>query len=175
MPRTELQKKLKAEYNKQFRARNKEKRRADQIAWRKENRELHLLSKLRYRQRNEEKIAAYREANTSKSKEWRVRNLAKTMYLGARIRAKRKGVPFDLCVEDIIIPEICPILQIPLVSGDGGIARGSPSLDRIVPHLGYVKGNIQVISAKANTAKNDLSPEELLLMADWITRKFGQQ
>lgn len=37
----------------------------------------------------------------------------------------------------------------------------SPSLDRIKPELGYVKGNIRVISFKANSIKNDASIEEL--------------
>jgi hypothetical protein len=50
----------------------------------------------------------------------------------------------------------------------------SPSLDRIKPELGYVPGNIQVISARANVMKNDATPEELLAFANWVYRTYGR-
>lgn len=97
------------------------------------------------------------------------------MLAQARKRAKAKGIDFSISKEDIFIPTHCPVLLIPLIPGTGkfGPARGSPSLDRIDDSLGYVKGNVQVISHKANTAKNNLSPSDLLKMANWITNTFG--
>lgn len=78
------------------------------------------------------------------------------MWRNARARARTHGLPFDLDISDISIPELCPILGIPLVRSMGagqGPRNNSPTLDRIVPSLGYVKGNVQVISHKANTMK----------------------
>ena len=37
----------------------------------------------------------------------------------------------------------------------------SPSLDKVIPSLGYVKGNIWVISYRANTIKNNCTFEEI--------------
>ena len=78
------------------------------------------------------------------------------------------NLPFDICEEDIVIPEICPILKIPIQRGDNKVGPNSPSLDRIRPELGYVKGNIQVISYKANTMKSDATLIELLNFAQWV-------
>ena len=47
----------------------------------------------------------------------------------------------------------------------GAAGEVSPSLDRLLPHLGYVKGNIIVISHRANAnAKNCASVDELMLI-----------
>ena len=92
----------------------------------------------------------------------------------ARCRAKRKGIPFGIEVKDIIIPEFCPILGIKLQVAWGKVQANSPSLDKIIPKLGYVKGNIQVISYKANAMKNSASIQELCLFAQWVQRNFGE-
>lgn len=90
----------------------------------------------------------------------------------ARQRAKKKGVPFSITKDDIPpIPETCPVLGIPLRStttrgGDGN----SPALDRIKPELGYVPGNIQWISAKANMIKSDATSDELFRVAEFVRR-----
>jgi hypothetical protein len=86
----------------------------------------------------------------------------------ARQRAKKRDCRFDLRETDFDIPEVCPILGIPLVRGGGHIQPGSPTLDRLVPALGYIKGNVWVISAKANVMKSDASPRELLRFAKWV-------
>lgn len=83
----------------------------------------------------------------------------------ARTRAAYYNLPINISKEDIVVPEICPILNVPLERG----TRYAPSLDRIIPELGYVKGNIQVISWKANTMKLDASAEELRNFAKWAS------
>lgn len=89
-------------------------------------------------------------------------NIAQRMLIRARSRAKLVGIPFNLTIEDIVIPQFCPILGIELVSRQTkGYGPSSPSLDRIIPKLGYIKGNVRVISARANLLKNDASIEEL--------------
>lgn len=86
------------------------------------------------------------------------------MWLSAKMRARIKNLPFDLTVSDIVIPELCPLLEIPIVAGLLRLTDASPSLDRIKAELGYVRGNIQVISYKANRAKNNLSLAEMELL-----------
>lgn len=87
---------------------------------------------------------------------------------GARTRAKLLGVPFDLTDEDIVVPAVCPILGIALVKGPNGGHDASPTLDRFDPDLGYVSGNVRVISMRANRIKNDATPAELRRVADWM-------
>lgn len=79
-----------------------------------------------------------------------------------RIRAQKRGIPFDLEVSDIVIPEYCPILKVKLSLNtcERSDVYG-PSLDRIIPELGYIKGNIMVMSRKANVMKNNATKEEI--------------
>ena len=76
------------------------------------------------------------------------------MVQSAKQRAKKIGVPFDLDVEDLIpLPEVCPVLQIPLDMDSERLANNSATLDKVVPSKGYVKGNVVVISHRANKIK----------------------
>lgn len=98
------------------------------------------------------------------------------MVRRAKRRAKEKGIPFDIVYADVTIPAVCPILGIPLAvglgswGGNGGPTDNSPSLDRIIPSLGYVKGNIQVISNRANRFKSDATIEELEAVVESMKR-----
>ncbi len=83
------------------------------------------------------------------------------MLNSAKRTHKTKGVPFDLEREDIVIPTYCPVLGIELAVNDGAVGPNSPSLDKIIPSLGYVKGNVRVISHRANTIKSDATIDEL--------------
>lgn len=118
----------------------------------------------------------YRERNPSyaadMSAQWRREFPERRLLAGARWRAKNAELPFDLTEADIVIPALCPVLNIPLVSqkGRAGPCDSSPSLDRLVPELGYVKGNVLVISQRANRAKSNLSLEELEAVASWLSR-----
>lgn len=88
--------------------------------------------------------------------------LYRSLY-GARCRAREKGIPFALTMGDLPpIPEVCPVLGIPIL--EQGTGPGTPSLDRIVPALGYVPGNVRFISWRANTLKSDATAAELWLV-----------
>lgn len=88
---------------------------------------------------------------------------------GCKNRAKRSKLPFDKELSDIVVPKLCPALGIPLFRADGKtFNQNVASVDRIIPELGYVKSNIQIISKKANTMKNCATQEQLLLFADWF-------
>ena len=84
-----------------------------------------------------------------------------SLWYGAKSRAQEKGLEFNLDIEDIIIPEKCPILEIPIQRNHGAAKFDSASLDRIDPSKGYVRGNIAVISTMANTMKNNATRSEL--------------
>ena len=85
----------------------------------------------------------------------------------ARARAKKYGWDFNIEESDIVIPTHCPLLGIELYIAEGRktVKDNSASLDRIDPTKGYVKGNILVISNKANTMKSNATPQELLKLA----------
>jgi hypothetical protein len=105
-----------------------------------------------YRLRNMPRINEY-------SKKYRKNNIEKSMLFAARGRAKENGIQIDIEIEDIIVPEKCPVLGI-VLSVDGP-KDTSPSLDRIIPEHGYTKGNVRVISWRANWIKNNATPDEI--------------
>lgn len=88
-------------------------------------------------------------------------------WLGAtRQRAKRDGIAFDLKSEELSVPEVCPVLGIPLFRQRGNGPRdNSPSLDRIDPSKGYTKDNVRVISYRANRIKGNCTAAELRAIA----------
>jgi len=91
------------------------------------------------------------------------------LWKHAKRRAARGGLPFNIKPSDVAIPSHCPCLGIPLIPGLGKRTHdGSPSIDRIIPELGYVSGNIRVISYKANAMKRNGTAEELRRIADYI-------
>ncbi len=108
-----------------------------------------------------DKLPEFRnKVQQSKRKEFE-KHIKKYMYSAAKIRARKKNIPFDITEEDIVIPTQCPILEVPLILGHKGDYEYSPSLDRIDNSKGYVKGNIMVISKKANSMKNSATISEL--------------
>lgn len=124
--------------------------------------------KKEYRRVNSEKIRAKQsELYRAKAEKYVLTNL-----LG---KAARDGLPFNITEEDIKTPEFCPVLGIRLERGVGVGKRGnridnSPSVDRIIPELGYVRGNVVVVSYRANRIKNDATIEELKLVADFYQK-----
>lgn len=101
---------------------------------------------------------------------WHAKRPLFTLLKNAQVRAGKKGVPFSLRETDLDCPTHCPILGIEIDYGRGmkkGSQPNSPSLDRTVPHLGYVVGNVRVVSHRANTLRSDATLEELeLVLAD---------
>jgi hypothetical protein len=93
------------------------------------------------------------------------------MLANAKQRAKRAGIPFDLTLDMLVIPDICPVLGTRLVTGHTSFDRNSPSLDRIRPSLGYVAGNIQVMSNQANLMKRDATEAELQMFCRYFLKE----
>lgn len=70
-----------------------------------------------------------------------------------------------------IKPERCPVFNKVFVERGVGFSKWSPSIDKIDPKKGYVKGNIQVISMLANCMKRDATPEQLKQFAQWALKE----
>lgn len=89
----------------------------------------------------------------------------KILLRSAKCRAKKKSWDFNITEEDIIIPEFCPVLGIPIFKNNGqGACDNSATIDRVDSSKGYVTGNVWVISNRANRIKNDSTVEELELI-----------
>lgn len=86
----------------------------------------------------------------------------------ARKRARETGHEFSLEEKDILIPLDCPILGTEFEYG----SYYTHSIDRLDNSKGYIKGNIQVVSHKANAMKNSATPEELVNFAKWILNNY---
>lgn len=97
---------------------------------------------------------------SSKNKSRTLENYEYQLWLGAKHRAQSKGMEFTITLEDIRIPDLCPVLGIPLVKLSAE-RFNSPSIDRIDNTRGYTPDNICVISYRANSLKNNASPEEM--------------
>ncbi len=95
--------------------------------------------------------------------DWKLRKL--------KTRAKRYGIRFDLVPADFTLPTHCPVLGIPLVL-TGEHAPGLLTFDRVIPARGYVRGNVNIVSYRANRLKSDCTdPSELRAVADYIERE----
>ena len=102
------------------------------------------------------------ESNRQRASIWRRNNTEQRILQDAKTRAKRKNIDFNLLLEDIVVPQVCPILGIPLYrSPTNRACPNSPSLDRIDCSEGYTKNNVQVISWRANDLKRDATLEEI--------------
>jgi len=95
----------------------------------------------------------------------------------AKRRAAEKQLSFDIDTKYVrsLVVLHCPVLGMPLEwscrRNVGNIVLdGSPSLDRIDPTKGYVKGNVWIISYRANLIKNNATHEELKL----VTKAVGE-
>lgn len=124
--------------------------------------------------------AAWRMRNPEKFREGvrnrKHRDPSRYLYTLARNRAAKKGIPFDLQPEDVRVPTLCPVLGITLRVGNPGKCGfplpDSPTLDRIIPEKGYVRGNVVVMSWRANSLKKDGTLDEITRLARWMKEQY---
>lgn len=133
---------------------DKNKKRLDQ--WKKE-----------YRSRSEIK-----QKRCEYQKKWRSENLDWDLWNKAKTRSEKLGLEFNIEKSDIVIPKYCPVLKTKLEITEKKIGNNSPTIDRINPKMGYIKGNIIVMSAKANRMKNDATLEEIKKLYLWSRRNM---
>jgi hypothetical protein len=90
-------------------------------------------------------------------------------------KSKELALECNLTIDDIVVPEICPLLGIKISSNSNLKTRdNSPSIDRINPKRGYIKGNVWIVSYRANRIKNDATIQELYLITKNLHRKITQ-
>jgi hypothetical protein len=96
----------------------------------------------------------------------------KTMLARVKHRAKRSQLDYSLDFEYVLdlAPDVCPVFKTDLLWGLSRVKNSnfSPSMDRIDPTQGYVKGNVQIISQRANLLKNNASLEEHEQLINWM-------
>ncbi len=102
-----------------------------------------------------------RETNRRALARRKLKDPVQSLLYDARRRAKWRGELCDLEPADLRIPERCPLLGIQIFVAGGKPTDNSPSVDRIDPDRGYVKGNVWVVSWRANRIKNDATLDEL--------------
>lgn len=98
----------------------------------------------------------------------------KSMLRSAKARALKFNLEFNIDLDDIVLPKVCPLLNIPL-SINSSNKDYSYSLDKIDPKKGYVKGNVWVISFRANKIKNDASLSELELLTSNLRKYINNE
>lgn len=95
-----------------------------------------------------------------------------TLLSRARRRAGAEGLPFDINIEYLMeLPsDKCPVFGMSLAwcAGNKYRQEDAPSLDKINPALGYIKGNVAWISWRANRIKNDGSAQDHYRIAEWM-------
>lgn len=145
----------------------------------------HIIQNTEEKRKKRRERRAERRLEEEYVKKERLKNIncilnSETSYLKylirtAKARALKNNIPFNISVEDLELPKICPLLEIPLEIGIGKKKDNlfnSPSIDRIIPSLGYIKGNVWIISYRANMIKSNASLEEIQLLYNNLKEKI---
>jgi len=107
----------------------------------------------------------------SKANWWKKRNTLGgrqvQLYNGLKNRCKREGIEFNLTPEDIKWNTHCPVFgtKLSYLKAD---KDNSPSIDRTDPNKGYIKGNIVVMSMRANRGKWNLTLDEMKILCYYM-------
>lgn len=100
------------------------------------------------------------------------------IFNSAKARAKKRSLDFNIELDDIIIPDYCPVFNIKIdkrlfKNSNRRPLDNSPALDRIDSSRGYLKGNIAVISYIANSIKNEGNAYEHDAIANFMENYEG--
>ena len=90
-------------------------------------------------------------------------------------KCSKRNVKFDITVDDLVFHSHCPALGIPLDYFNNTTSDNSPSIDKIIPKKGYIKGNVQVISMRANRVKSNATLEDLMKISDYIRANANEE
>jgi len=130
------------------------------------------LYDIEYRKKNKEKRSQNNKVLYETSRKVKFKNDPQYyLWYVARTRARKYKTEFNIDKEDIVIPEKCPILRLTLSKGDGYLPNAM-SLDRVDNNKGYIKGNVRVISRKANLLKSSLTLDILENIIKYIKNEI---
>ena len=135
-------------------------------AYRKEyartHKEEQIKRSLKYRTEHKDHIKEVKRKEYDNNREY-------LLWRSARHRAKERGIEFNIEPSDVKIPELCPVLHTRIrLDGTTFDRLDSPSLDRIDATKGYIKGNVKVISVRANTIKSYGTIEEHQMVIQYM-------
>ena len=154
---------------KKYREENKEKAKEYSKKYREGNKEKIKEDKKKYREENKEKLREYNKKYNEENKE---RYMAST----TKHRAKKKNIPYDIDEDYLksIWPEDnkCPALGLEFSKPSEGLKSTSLSLDRLVPELGYVKGNVAIVSMLANQIMSNATPDQVIAVGNFFKNKL---
>jgi hypothetical protein len=103
------------------------------------------------------------------------KNVEKHLLAQAKARSKKAGIEFNITLEDVVIPDLCPYLMTPMTCIYGkGRKQTNASIDRIDSSKGYIKGNVQVISLLANMMKTNATEEQLVAFAVGVMGRHSE-
>lgn len=119
-------------------------------------------ARIRYREKDKERFLSLCRASNKR------KDVRHSLINHAKMRSRDNNIPFNITRHDITIPEFCPVLGIKIIQKGGKTSDNSPSIDRIIPELGYIKGNVMVISWRANSIKRDGTAEDHDKIAKYI-------
>jgi hypothetical protein len=121
----------------------------------------HLLAQGR------EHYRKHKDAMQRRQKENYRKNPVAALLYAARDRAPKLGIQVDIELSDVVVPAVCPVFGTPFEVGHRDRAA---SLDRTDPSKGYVKGNVRVISFRANRLKSNATLQELKALVAWLEK-----
>jgi hypothetical protein len=98
-----------------------------------------------------------------------------TLFNSVKGRAKDTGIAFTIDLDTLIIPDRCPVLDVPFVISAERQHPHAPSFDRINPKRGYVPGNVQIVCWLVNKIKSDCDdPEVFDKVAAYLRRAHSE-
>ena len=139
------------------------------------NPEKYIALSKQWREDNVEKVKDYRVQYYQEHKEQYELNISARKLSSAKQRAIKYNLPFNITEQDIKdvwpIDNKCPALDIEfIIGGFDTMNYDSPSLDRIIPNKGYVKSNIQIVSALANAIMSNATPEQVIKVGQYFKK-----
>lgn len=120
------------------------------------------------------RAALGKEGRAAQARKWKDADPVGYMLHHAEGRARSQGIPFNLTREDLVMPDVCPVLGLPFEWGVGQMGwrnMRAPSLDKIKPQLGYVSGNVRIISNRANHLKSNGTISEFEAVIAYMKRE----
>ena len=177
------------QYQKAYRAANKDKIREYQVNYkekacqnrvknqdkiRQRGRAYYRLNRDRLLEQANNRIRKARAIVANDPLSWKEYRLSKLLP-AIRGRAKKKNLDFNLTLDYLlsIATDHCPVDGLPMhwevdtVPG-GRQSPRRPSVDRLIPSRGYVQGNVQVICLQYNVWKRDMTLQDMQLLFAYL-------